>query len=257
MLRIFLVIAVIAGLAGLFGAYQAGEKIRTISSDRDQAREAADASKAAENKAKADAKKSKDEADKAKTDLTTAVEDLKATATRLVEQERRAADLETRLAKSEQDKTRAQQDLSAWAALGIPIEQIKAVQARLRKVVEERDAFGQEKQVLARALQIVEAELRRYKGETTEVKLPANLQGKVVSVDPQYQFVVLDLGRSHGLLERGKLAVSREGKMVAQVRVMKLEANRAVANILPETKQADVAAGDSVFTSYEALAQKP
>ena len=64
MLRIFLIIAVVAGLAGLFGAYQAGEKIKTITAERNDATAKMTAAQTAESKAKSEAKKAKDEAEK-------------------------------------------------------------------------------------------------------------------------------------------------------------------------------------------------
>ena len=89
------------------------------------------------------------------------------------------------------------------------------------------------------------------------VKGPADLKGKILAVDPKYDFVVLNLGSEDGLLERGEMAVSREGKLVARVRITSLEKKRAIANVLRPWQQAQVMEGDNVFTSYESLAQQP
>jgi len=253
MLRIFLIIAVVAGLAGLFGAYQAGEKIKTITAERNDAQEKAKIAQTAETKAKSEAKKAKDEADKAKSELATTTENLKTTTARANQQEKRANDLETRLTKSDQDRVTAQQQLAAWNALSIGVDQVKNLQGELRKVIEERDAFADEKKILVRNLTIVQAELDKFKGKDAEVKLPAGLKGKILAVDSKYEFVVLDIGSSQGVLERGKMAVSRDGKLVAKLKIYSTEANRSIANIMRDWRQLEVKEGDSVFTSYEAM----
>jgi hypothetical protein len=253
MLRIFLIIAVVAGLAGLFGAYQAGEKIKTITSERNDAQEKAKVAQTAETKAKSEAKKAKDEADKAKSALATTTENLKTTTARAEQQEKRANDLETKLTKSEQDRVTAQQQLAAWNALSIPVDQVRNLQVELRKTVEERDAFAEEKKILVRNLTVVQAELDKFKGKDAEVKLPAGLKGKVLAVDTKYEFVVLDVGSNQGVLERGKMAVSRDGKLVAKLKIYSTEPNRSIANIMRDWRQLEVKEGDTVFTSYEAL----
>jgi DNA repair exonuclease SbcCD ATPase subunit len=254
MLRIFLIIAVVAGLGGLFGAYQTGEKIKTITSERDKAQQDATNAQTAEQKAKAEAKKSKDEAAKVKAELASTTDNLKIASAKATEQERRANDLEARLNKSEQDRVRAQQEISGWNALGIPIDQVKNQKEILRKTMEERDAFTEEMKIMARNNTQLQTELDRFKGKDSEVKLPPGLKGKVVAIDPKYNFVVLDIGSNQGLLERGKLAVSHEGKLVGRLLVSSVEPNRSIANVIAEWKQGPIAEGDTVFASYDAIA---
>ena len=91
------------------------------------------------------------------------------------------------------------------------------------------------------------AELDRYKGKITEVVLPLGLKGKVLAVDPKYDFVVLNIGRKDGLLENGKLIVNREGRLVAKVQISRVDETRSIANILPEWKQVAVLEGDDVL----------
>ncbi|MBI3417160.1 MAG: hypothetical protein HY043_17865 [Verrucomicrobia bacterium] len=253
MLRIFLIIAVLAGLAGLFGVYQTGEKLKTITGERDDANKQKEAANAASAKATKEAKDAKAAADKARTELASTQETLKATASRANEQEKRANDLDGRLAKSDQDKISAQQSLAAWLAIGLPVEQVKATKDLLRKTIEERDVMIEEKKVLSRNLTIAQAELDKFKGAEKEVKLPENLKGKIVAVDNQYDFVVLNIGKNQDVQERGKLTVTRDGKLVAKLKVQRTEANQSIANVISGTKQLEVKEGDTVFSSYEAV----
>jgi hypothetical protein len=64
---------------------------------------------------------------------------------------------------------------------------------------------------------------------------------------------LFDVGSNQGVLERGKMAVSRDGKLVAKLKIYSTEPNRSIANIMRDWRQLEVKEGDTVFTSYEAL----
>ncbi|MEY2407983.1 MAG: hypothetical protein QOF48_653 [Verrucomicrobiota bacterium] len=66
-------------------------------------------------------------------------------------------------------------------------------------------------------------------------------------VDPKWDFMVLDVGSKLGLKERGVLLVSRNGTLVAKVRVTNVQPDRCIANIMPGWKLKDVMEGDLVF----------
>ena len=70
--------------------------------------------------------------------------------------------------------------------------------------------------------------------------------GKILAVDPKYDFVVLDVGGNQGMVENGKLLVNREGKLVGKLRITKVEANRSIANIMPDWTTAELMEGDQV-----------
>ena len=55
--------------------------------------------------------------------------------------------------------------------------------------------------------------------------------GKVTVVDPKWDFVVLDFGSGKGLPQKGVMLVSRNGELVAKVRVMSVQEERSVANV--------------------------
>ena len=76
--------------------------------------------------------------------------------------------------------------------------------------------------------------------------LPADLKGKILVVDPKWDFVVLDIGEDQGVIPDGELLVSRDGKLVAKVVVRSVEKDRCIANIIPGWKLGDVIEGDEV-----------
>ena len=91
------------------------------------------------------------------------------------------------------------------------------------------------------------AELDLLTGKKTKVDLPIALKGKIIAVDPKYEFVVLNIGLDDGVLARGEMLVNRSGKLVAKVRILTAEPHRSVANVLPDWKQGEIMEGDMVL----------
>jgi hypothetical protein len=82
--------------------------------------------------------------------------------------------------------------------------------------------------------------------------LRADLRGKILVVDPRWDFVVLNIGQDQGVLENGELLVSREGRLVAKVIVRTVEKDRCIANVLPGWKLGEVIEGDEVCPAHPA-----
>ena len=174
---------------------------------------------------------------------------LAAATTKANEQEARAKGLETDLNKTKNELAAARADLAAWAALGIPVDQVKAVIAEAKKLRTANEAIEEEKKILALNLKKAEDKIKMLTGgeDAPDPLLPQGLKGRVVVVDPKYDFVVLDIGSSKGVEPRGVLVVSRNSKLVAKVRVASVQADRSIANIIPGWKLDQVMEGDQVF----------
>ena len=248
MLRICLILTILAGIGALaVGQLKVAEKIKTITTERDENATQRDQARSDATKSKSEAKKAKEEAEKVSQELATTKSELETKTVRLADQEKRANTVSAELQKVTADKIEAQRSLAQWMALGVTPDQVKTIQAAAKKAEDERDAVEEEKKVLLRNNRQLAGELNRYKGDNTKVELPAGLKGKVIAVDPKWEFVVLDIGSNQGLVEYGELMVNRNGKLVAKVLVTNVQAAKSVANILPEWKQADVQEGDQVI----------
>jgi len=248
LLRISLVVALLAGLAGLyFGHIPVAEKIKTLTSERDEARNAQQVAQGAEAKAKAGEKKAKEEADKATKTLAEAQMLLDETKKNYTQQRARADKLFADWTDVSKERNDARVELAGFKNTGWTVDQILEAKNLVKKIGDERDAFVGENKILLRNVNQLQAELSRYVGaKEIPIKLPAGLKGKVLAVDPKYDFVVLDIGETQGVLERGQMLVSRDGKLVGKIRITKVEPNRSIANILPEWKQDEVTEGDLV-----------
>ncbi len=168
------------------------------------------------------------------------------------------ANLET--AKSERDKALAdlekakdavkagEQELAQWRNLGIKPEQVKATIADLAKAKDAIVAMDQENKVLDKKYKTAQAELDRILGGADFwVKLPDGLKGKVLVVDPKWEFAVLDVGENQGVLKGGIMVIHRDSKLVGKIRVSTVMPDRCVANIMPGWSLGEIREGDQAL----------
>ncbi len=248
MLRISLIIAILAGVAALaISQLKVAEKIRSITEERNKFEQDWKTSQEAERKARKEAKDATAAADKMKRELDTTKTDLAAASEKADQQEKRANDLAGRLDRTTQERNDAQTRLAAWQALGQSIDDLKAMMVQNKKLVSENDAVKGENKVLGLKVNQIQSELDLLTGKKIKVELPPALKGKIIAVDPKYEFVVLDIGLDDGVLARGEMLVNRSGKLVAKVRILTAESHRSVANVLPDWKQGEIMEGDIVL----------
>jgi hypothetical protein len=249
LLRISLVVAILAGLATLYFTHvKVQERITTLTSERDTAQNNQRTAEEQQRKSEKERRLAKEELEKTNKELEDRTATLKETATRLADQEKRANQLSEELTKVTGERNDAQTQLAVWKQLETSPEQIRAFKATLAKSNEERDRYADENKILTRRNNELQVQLSRYVGPEISPKMPP-VNGKVVAVDPKYDFVVLNVGENQGVVENGTLLVNRDGKLVAKVRVTKVEPNRSIANVLPDWKQSgvDLMEGDQVL----------
>jgi myosin heavy subunit len=250
LIKVTLVVAIFVGLL-TFGIahFKVAEDIQAQSKDLEDTKTSLTQSREAEKKAKEEANTTKEQKKKTDEQLETTKAKLETETTRANTQEGRANRNETDLNKARGDLTQAARDLAAWKALGTSVDQVQNKLAELAETKQANEALSEEKKVMVRQNAFLQNELNKYQPEKAEQRtpLPPGLKGKVIAVDPKWDFVVLDIGSNQGVLERGELLVNREGKLVAKVRVTSVEASRCVANVIPEWKQAEIMEGDQVL----------
>lgn len=254
LMRISLIVAILAALgAGVFGYIEVTKQIPQLVQQRDS-----------EHSAKVTAQ---DDAKKTHAELTTTQGKLKQTQNDLAKsqdaqkkaeadrdaQVKIAADLTAKLAKTSADLDSAQADLAAYKATGKSPQEVLQLVATIRQDQDTIAAINEEKKVLNRKLLTVENQLAGLLGLTNYVvTLPADLKGKVVAVDPKWEFVVLNIGEDQGVLQDGQLLISRNAKLVAKVIVRTVYKNSCIANIMPDWKLGDVFEGDVGTPAYPA-----
>ena len=249
LLRISLVIAIIAGLAvGVLNFVMVKEKIETTEKHRAE-------EQAAKEAAQTELASTKKDLDKTTADLKRTQENLAATEAQrdkaqaeVASVNRKAADLTEKLAKATQERDTAQSELAAYKATGLTPAQIVNFDKQIKELQKSVEVAADENSLLNRKL----AKLQSAYDELTKPDwrpppLPAALRGKVLVCDPKWDFVVLNVGEDQGVMEKGEVLVSRDGKLVAKLSVRLVEKGQCVANVLPEWKLGEVQEGDAIY----------
>jgi hypothetical protein len=253
LLRISLIVAIIAGLAaGGLGYYEVSTQVPSLQKQRDD-------ETAAKDEANKNLASTKVTLKKTQADLVQTQQDLADTKTardqaiaRAEAQSKRADELSDKLAKATQERDDAQNELAAYQATGLKPEQVIALNKELKDASAEIVAINGEKAVLQRSLIKVTVAYQKIVGPDYTVKLPADLHGKIVVVDPKWDFVVLNVGDDQGALEDGEMLVSRDGKLVAKVIIRSVQKDRCIANIVPGWKIGEMFEGDDVTPAHPA-----
>ena len=137
--------------------------------------------------------------------------------------------------------------LEKWRQVGLQPDEVKAVIATLEKTRKERDAFIGENKILGDKITVLTAKIDEFIGKDSIPELPRGLTGRIVAVDPKYNFVVLDIGGEKGVKARGEMLVSRNGKLVGKVKIASVEPTRSIGNLLPEWQNGEIMEGDVVL----------
>ncbi|HLP77581.1 MAG TPA: hypothetical protein VK327_11775 [Candidatus Paceibacterota bacterium] len=209
--------------------------------------------------AQKDLASTKKELNQKTTELTQTQETLKATTAekdKAVEtaktQSQRATKLSEELATTKTDRDNAQAEVAQYRASNLTPDQVVSLSKNLKQT---QDSVVEGQMVikgLQKKLGKAEAELQKYRDPEAIVYLPQELKGKVVISDPKWDFVVLNVGEDQQVLKDGELLVSRNGQLVAKVKVTTVQKDRSYANVLPGWKIGEILEGDQVIPAHPA-----
>jgi DNA repair exonuclease SbcCD ATPase subunit len=253
MIRISLIVAIVAALAvGALNIFQVRDKITTLISERDGFHTERD-------QARTELASTRQKLAKTEDDLTQTQQTLASTQTQLTNaivtaatQQKRADELTDKLTKTTQERDAAQASVARWEATGLTPDQALGLNKALKSTQNELAAVQEENSVLQRTVNRLNVKLNELIGSNYVVTLRADLKGKVVAVDPKWNFVVLNIGGDQGVLDDGEMLVSRDGKLVAKVIVRSVQKDRSVANIVPGWQLGDIIEGDEVTPAHPA-----
>jgi hypothetical protein len=253
LLRISLIVAILAGLgAGGLGYYEATTQIPALTDQRNKEHDAKVAEQDAHKKTKNELKKTAADLASTQQELSDTKGELTKTVARADTQQKRADELSDKLVKATQERDDAQNSLAAYKATDLTPDQIVKLNKQLKDATAKIVNIEGEKAVLGRSLARANAELERLKGVNLVVPLRADLMGKIVVVDPKWDFVVLNVGEEQGAMQDGELLVSRDGKLVAKVVIRSVQKDRYIANIVPGWKLGEMIEGDTVTPAHPA-----
>jgi len=83
--------------------------------------------------------------------------------------------------------------------------------------------------------------------EMPSAKKLKGLTGKVLFVNPYWNFVILDIGSETGLVPDAQMLVHRDDRLIGKVNISSVEENMAVAEIVNDWEQVPIREGDYVL----------
>lgn len=252
LIRISLFVAILAALAaGALSFTQVRGKINTLMQQRDGYHSERDQVQGQLDITKKDLAKTKDTLKQTEQDLTTAKADKEKAVATAAAATKKADDLSEKLTKAAADRDLAQANLAAYTVTGTAKE-FAEMSGTLKNAQNAIEAMNEEKLLMSRTIARLQNQIAEIVGSNYVVTLPATLKGRILVVDPKWDFVVLNIGDDQGVKEDGELLVSREGKLVAKVIVRSIQKDRCIANIVPGWKLGEVIEGDVVSPAHPA-----
>lgn len=249
LLRICLILTILAGLGAIAASlFLVKPHVETIIAARNDFETKMNNEKGRANKAEAKGKELQAKLSDTETKLSN-------TEGKLAEKTQLAVDLEKRAVAAESEGNRAKQLLvesqrkvSIYEPFGTP-EQIKAMIDSEKALRTALDFSKEENRILVGRIKILTEELDKYKGldPDREEPLPPGTRGRILVVDPKWNFVILDIGEKANIVRNGVLMVSRNSKLVGKVKIVSVSAERSVANIMPGWKLDELQEGDQVL----------
>lgn len=247
--RISLIVVILAGIGAIvFGQMQVKKKIDETIADRNRYHANWQSELARANKLEKELNETKEKLQQTELDLAAARQEIVAKGEQIAQLETELRRTNERLSRTIGERNEAQAKLAAYEGTGLNPDEIKEVIARLKDSLDEIKVLNGTIVDRERTIGGLKARIAELVGdEAVPVILPAGLKGKIKVVDPKFDFVVIDLGKNDGMLLNGQMLVSRDGKLVAKVRIVNVQDNASIANVLPSWQLEDIMEGDNVI----------
>ncbi len=249
LLRIFLAVAILAGL----GAIYAGVKLKGVKTELQANLEQQKGATTKATELGAAEKKAKEEALAKLTAQGQRLSEVEAAAEKtrseLVTVQAKVSEAEGKLSRVTADLAQKQGELDNYAKSlpeGMTIDQVKG---KMKEFQTQLATLEQEKSVLNEQLVKLNADKKKLDEQAQrrkDGKMPEGLTGHVLSVNPEWNFVVLDIGANQGVVDNALMIVYRDGKLVGKIKITSIEPSISIADILPEWQQSPIQGGDTV-----------
>lgn len=248
LLRISLIIAILAGIGTIVVTQlKTREHVQAIITARNTFETEKKAQTKRAEKSETELASTKEVLTQTKGTLAKTEEDLNGTKQQLASSQESLNKVKVDLSKAIEERKGAQADLAKWEILGIKPEQVVEMKANLQKSKDSIAALEDEKKILNNQVASLDNKLQRLLGLDYVVPLPIGTKGSVLTVDPKWNFVVLDLGKDKGMLEGGILLVHRNSQLVGKVQINEVQGTRSIANVMPGWSLGEIEEGDQVI----------
>ena len=197
------------------------------------------------------------------TDLTSVRGNLKTAEETLTEQKAKNQELSLQTDKLSKDLATTKTDLeSTNSKLKLSSEKLQAYEEGLKgkkpeELFQEINDLSEkvkvaetEQKMLSSAKEKTEAELKKLRDQV-EMTRPGgtksiSLSGRILAVNPTWNFVILDLGKNDQVAEGLTMVIYRGDKMIGKIKTVTVDAQTSVADVLPGTPASAIEVGDQV-----------
>lgn len=182
-------------------------------------------------------------------------DDLKKTQDKLAETEAELAKTKQELADARDEIARLKDSIAKKEAeidatnkkIGEAETQLAGLKTDLEKLKGEVLKKDEEIAGLNERIISLENELKVLSATLQNKPMPRGLTGKVVATNPEWHFVVLNIGRTSGVQVQGEFAVHRGDQLVGKVRVMQVDETTSLADVPRGWQLQPIQEGDSVL----------
>jgi hypothetical protein len=124
--------------------------------------------------------------------------------------------------------------------------------ARIKDLTETKDALAREQSNFLEAKKKLEDSLKKAADQISMLTKSKDdkkisLSGKIVAVNPTWNFVILDLGKNDQMVEGLTMVIYRGEKLVGKIKTVTVDAQTSVADVLPGTPATAIEVGDQVI----------
>ena len=250
-LRILLVVAIFAGLgSGGVVYYQFSHQIPALVQQREVEKSEKDRELAALNQTTVELKKTAADLTGQQHELASAKVEQRNALARADAQEKRAENLQGKLATVNEDLQQKQSTLAAYKSSNLTPDQVVKLKGKLLTDQKQLAAITADRDNWHHKYSVFQGRFDQLVIGDPVPLPPADLKGKVVAVDPKWDFVVLDIGGNQGVIEDCELLVNRKGRLIAKVIIRNVQKDRCVANIVSGWKLGEIMEGDVVTPAH-------
>jgi len=249
LLRICLIVAILGG-AGVAAVnfFMVKPALEQLVQNRDDWKAKDDKEVAEHNKTKKTLKDTQTTLDNTKKTLAQTKTQLDAANTKVEEQGKQIADLNTHLTDAENKRDAFQAALAKFEQLHVTPDDIIQMQKDVKRLNTAIAGVQAENKILTATVEDQKNRIKLLVGDNVDNPVePAGLRGKILAVDPKYEFVVLDIGRDKDVVPRGVMMVARDGKLLGKVRISSVNRTESIANLIPDWTLGQVREGDEVL----------
>jgi predicted nuclease with TOPRIM domain len=170
---------------------------------------------------------------------------------------RELSSVNSKLTSTESELRLAQNEINT---LKTQIEQIRPagggsvadIAADLQKMRDENTSLQADKARLQEQLESaakMRAQLEKRIQALTSGINPPGLEGRIIAVDSQWNFITFNLGQNDDIAQNSQVTVVRDGQPIAQVRVTSVENRRSYGDVIRLFGKSLPAVGDAVITN--------